>query len=48
MLFNKNKLTDIYYDLATSDYENHIPKDYFNNVEEYIVDKKIGCPAILQ
>ena len=46
MLFNKNKLTDVYYDLATSDYHNHIPKGYFNNVEEYIVDKKIGCPAI--
>ena len=46
MLFNKNKLTDVYYDLATSDYQNHVPKGYFNNVEEYIVDKKIGCPAI--
>jgi hypothetical protein len=46
MLFNKNQLTDVYYDLATSDYQNHIPKGYFNNVEEYIVDKKIGCPAI--
>jgi len=46
VLFKKNKLTDVYYDFATADYQNYIPKGYFNNVEKYIVDNKIGCPAI--
>ena len=46
MLFNKNKLIDIYYDIETSDFNNHIPKGYFNNVEPYIVDKNLGCPSV--
>mgnify|MGYP001164134161 FL=1 len=45
MLFRKNKPIDIYYDFDTSLFTNFTPKGFFNNVEEYSIEKKINCPG---
>ena len=35
----------MYYDLDTTLFNNFTPKGFFNNVEEYNIEKKIHCPS---